>query len=83
MRLGTCIALELAVAAGAISGLWIGVGQATKLAGTYLTGGEAQAATAVPSVRMPERLPRGYLEVAPRPPNNVFGSPDDELLVAL
>ena len=81
MRLGTCIALELAVAAGAVCSLWIGVGQATKLAGTYLSGGEAVAAT--PSVRTPERLPRGYLEVAPRPPNNVFGSPDDELLAPL
>ena len=83
MRLGTCIALELAVAAGAVSGLWIGVGQATKLAGTYLAGGEAVAATSAPSVRTPERLPRGYLDVAPRPPNNVFGSPDDELLAPL
>ncbi len=83
MRLGTCIALELAVAAGAISGLWIGVGQATRLAGTYLSGGEAVAATSATSVRTPERLPRGYLDVAPRPPNNVFGAPDDELLAPL
>jgi hypothetical protein len=83
VRLGTCIALELAVAAGAVSGLWLGVGQATKLAGTYLSGGEAAAATSASSVRTPERLPRGYLDVAPRPPNNVYGSPDDELLAPL
>ena len=83
MRLGTCIALELAVAAGAVSGLWFGVGQATKLAGPYLAGGEAVAATAAPSVQRPERLPRAYLDVAPRPPNNVYGAPDDELLAPL
>ncbi len=83
MRLGTCIALELAVAAGAVSGLWLGVGQATKLAGTYLTGGDAVAATnRTPSAPL-ERLPRAVLEVAPRPPNNVFGAPDDELLAPL
>lgn len=83
MRLGTCIALELAVAAGAVSGLWFGVGQATKLAGTYLTGGDAVAATSRAPARPLERLPNAVLEVVPRPPNNVYGAPDDELLAPL
>lgn len=84
MRLGTCIALELAVAAGAVGGLWFGVGQATRLAGTYLAGSDAEAATvAMPPTRTPERLPRSYLEVAPRPIENVFGAPDGELLAPL
>jgi len=86
VRLGTCIALELAVAAGAIGGLWFGVGQATELASTYLTGKEAIAATTVPTptgMRAPERLPRSYLDVAPRPIENVYGAPDGELLAPL
>ncbi len=86
MRLGTCIALELAVAAGAFGGLWFGVGQATQLAGTYLGGGEAIAASAVSSgleLRTPERLPRSYLAVAQRPIDNVYGAPDGELLAPL
>lgn len=90
MRLGTCIALELAVAAGAVAGVWFGVGQATKLAGTYLTGSAAEAASRSPesgapreTVATPERLPRAYLAVAPRPIENVFGAPDGELLAPL
>jgi hypothetical protein len=83
VRLGTCIALELAVAAGAVGGIWFGVGHATQLAGTYLTGGEAVAATPMTTARRPERLPRSYLEVAPPPIDNVFGAPDDELLAPL
>jgi hypothetical protein len=86
VRLGTCIALELAVAAGAIGGLWFGVGEASQLAGEYLTGKEALAATTAPTpslARTPERLPRSYLDVAPPPIENVFGAPDGELLAPL
>ncbi|MBL0214711.1 MAG: hypothetical protein IPQ07_12585 [Myxococcales bacterium] len=86
MRLGTCIALELAAVAGAVGGLWFGVGQASQLAGTYLGGHDAIASTAVssgPVGRTPERLPRSYLHVAPRPIENVFGAPDGELLAPL
>ncbi|MBL9014268.1 MAG: hypothetical protein JNL83_08830 [Myxococcales bacterium] len=85
MRLGTCIALELVVAAGAIGGLYLGVGRATELAGGYLAGGEAEAATieAGAARRVPERLPGAYLHVAPRPIENVFGAPDGELLAPL
>ncbi len=74
------------MAAGAIGGLWFGVGHATELAGTYLGGGEAIAATAVtsgPTLRTPERLPRSYLTVAPRPIENIYGAPDGELLAPL
>jgi len=85
VRLGTCIALELAVAAGAIGGLYLGIGRATELAGGYLAGGEAEAATieSAATTRVPERLPGAYLRVAPRPIENVFGAPDGELLAPL
>ncbi len=86
MRLGTCIALELAVAAGALGGLWFGVGHATELASSYLGEREAIAATTVssgPTMRTPERLPRAYLAVAPRPIENIYGAPDGELLASL
>jgi hypothetical protein len=82
VRLGTCIALELAIAAGAVGGVWFGVGQASKVAGTYLEGQEAAAATPfAPAV--PSRLPRSHLEVAPLAVGNVFGVVDDELLSPL
>lgn len=85
MRLGTCIALELAVAAGAIGGLYLGIGKASELAGGYLAGGEAEAATidVATMPRVPERLPGAYLHVAPRPIENIFGAPDGELLAPL
>ncbi|MDB4962024.1 MAG: hypothetical protein JWP01_2023 [Myxococcales bacterium] len=89
MRLGTCIALELVVAAGAVAGVWVGVSQASRLAGNYLMSSEAVAATSSPSPpRIPEvpvRLPRATLEIS-RPvvtPNNVFGAHDDVLLAPL
>jgi hypothetical protein len=89
VRLGTCIALELVVAAGAVAGVWVGVGQASRLAGHYLTSSEAVAATASPSpariTEAPVRLPRASLEIS-RPilvPNNVFGAHDDVLLEPL
>ena len=44
MRLGTCIALELAVVAGAATGVCFGVGQAMRVAGEYVGAREAQAA---------------------------------------
>lgn len=84
MRLGTCIALELAVAAGAVAGVWFGVGQATRLAGDYLAGREAVAATARATARAPVRLPRAHLDVAaPEGIRTVFEAPDDVLLAPL
>ncbi len=92
MRLATCIALELVVAAGAVGGVWFGVGTAARLSGEYLAGGEAVAATATVSApslrereREPVRLPSARLDVA-RPVavvDNVFGTPDAELLAPL
>ena len=89
MRLGTCIALELLVAAGAVGGVWFGVGKVARLSGDYFAGGEAAAATATTSaplpVREPVRIPVARLEIA-RPvvlPNNVFGTPDAELLAPI
>ena len=74
------------MAAGAVGGLYLGVGKATEVAGGYLTGSEASAATPlVPlgPVATPVRLPRSYLEVARRPIESVYGAPDDELLAPL
>ena len=92
MRLGTCIALELVVAAGAVGGVWFGVGKVARLSGDYFAGGEAVAATATISApsplreREPVRLPSARLEIA-RPVvvavNNVFGTADPELLAPI
>jgi hypothetical protein len=87
VRLGTCIALELAVAAGAVGGVWFGVSRAADLAGDYFHGREAVAATPLVMPRtavLP--LPAAELPVPPAPPPpkpftaTVFGAPDDELL---
>lgn len=85
MRLGTCIALELVVAAGVVGGAWFGVRRAGALAGAYLVSQEALAATAVPrpALRAPEPLPRAHLVVARPAPATVFGAPDGELLAPL
>ncbi len=81
MRLGTCIALELAIAASAAGGVWFGVGHASKVAGSYLDAPEASAATSLGAAVSP--LPRSHLEVAPPGVGNVFGVVDDELLSPL
>lgn len=88
MRLGTCIALELAVVAGALGGVFIGAGHAIDLAGNYLTTHEAAAATrsqrTTPS-SYPSRLPGASLAVAiPEPkPTTVFGAEDEALLAPI
>jgi hypothetical protein len=83
VRLGTCIALELAVAAGAVLGAAAGVIQASRLAGDYLAAPEARAATAALPAIAP--LPRGELRVVPPAPvpATVFGAPDADLLAPL
>ncbi|MCX5745667.1 MAG: hypothetical protein NT062_24590 [Proteobacteria bacterium] len=87
MRLGTCIALELAVAVGAVGGLVIGVSRVSTVAGTYVAEREAAAATApvVTPIRAPSTLPEATLAVAiPTPkPTNVFGASDRELLAPI
>jgi hypothetical protein len=87
VRLGTCIALELAVAAGAVGGVWFGVGRAADLARDYLSEHEAAAApyTSEPITSL-EPLPRARLEVKyveEAPPENVFGKTDAELLATI
>jgi hypothetical protein len=92
VRLGTCIALELALAAGAVAGAVAGAIYTVRVAGDYLAASEASAATIaddatpVPApVIVP--LPRGELRVVPPaaqpPPTTVFGAPDAELLAPL
>lgn len=82
MRLGTCIALELVVAAGAAGGVWLGVGRTIELAGSYLTTHEASAATTAPIATT--SLPGAYLRPAPLPSVvTVFEAPDDVLLAPL
>ena len=84
MRLGTCIALELAVAAGAVGGVWLAASRGSEVAGSYLHSREAAAATSTPPARTPlaklAPLERADLAIAPRLPENVFGAPDAELL---
>jgi len=80
VRLGTCIALELAVAVGAIGGVVIGVQRATSVAGVYFAEREAAAAT-VERSPAPARLPTGRLDIAaPAMLKTVFDASDDVLL---
>ena len=81
MRLGTCIALELAVAVGAVGSVWFGASSASDLASGYLRGHDAAAATAMlaPAATLAP-LERSNLAIAPAPPDNVFGAPDPDLL---
>ena len=86
MRLGTCIALELAVVVGAFGGVYLGVGHAIDAAGDYFTTHEASAATWSGPARSPERLPGATLAIAlpePAPIDNVFGAPDRVLLAPI
>jgi len=80
VRLGTCIALELCVAAGAVAGAWVGIGRAVDLAGTYTS--EAAAATGTAPRITP--LPGAELHIkAPAGAPTVFEAPDDLLLAPL
>jgi len=88
VRLGTCIALELVVAAGAIGGIVFGIGRGSELAGDYLASREAAAATASVGEARPStiaELPQAQLPVSFKPAviANVFGAPDAELLAPL
>ncbi len=82
MRLATCIALELAVAAGAVGGVWLGV---SRVAHATLAGQTAAAAPS-PEVALPkliEALPTEHLAVPAPYVATVFGAPDDDLLAPL
>ncbi len=81
MRLGSAIALELLVAAGAVGGVVFGVTRAARLAEGYLVT-PAVAAAVEPATLV---LPRAELRVAPPvlAPPGVFGGPDEVLLAPL
>ena len=83
MRLGTCIALELAVATSAVGGVWFGAGYLAGHAGDYLATREAVAASLTRSA--PEPLPFSDLAdaIAPLVIDNVFGVADAELLAPI
>jgi len=83
VRLGTCIALELAALAGAVGGVWFVASQGPELARAYIDSHEAVAATQAD-------LPAGAVVPLERSrlaarwaPETVFGAPDGELLAPL
>ncbi|MFN0250752.1 MAG: hypothetical protein ACKV2T_27985 [Kofleriaceae bacterium] len=87
MRLGTCIALELAVVASCVGGVLVGVSFAREAAGEYLEMRPAEAAPAISMAASVEiALPRAtFVEPPPPPPaplvvESVYGAPDAELL---
>jgi len=85
VRLATCIALELAVAAGAVGGVWLGVSRVAHVAF------HGQVAAAAPSpdpsdMMLPtlvEPLAPARLPIAAPFVATVFGAPDDDLLAPL
>jgi hypothetical protein len=83
VRLGTCIALELAALAGAVGGVWLVASRGPDLASAYISRHQAAAATAVdPPAAAVVPLERSQF-VARRAPDTVFGAPDSELLAPL
>jgi Golgi casein kinase, C-terminal, Fam20 len=83
VRLGTCIALELACCVAAVGGVWVGVGHAVELADDYVITREASASTETP-YGVIARLPAGYLHVEPpQPLPTVFDATDEALLAPL
>ena len=87
MRLGSAIALEVALAAGALGALLVAGGYAVDLARGNLSAHEAAAATAdrAPAPVL-EPLPAAQLQVAPQPmpgEGGIFGAPDAVLLAPL
>jgi hypothetical protein len=92
VRLGTCIAIELAVATGGLAGAWCGVGWAIDRASEYALAREAAAepAAPLPVAAMPATaVPAPTLHVtlaaaaAASDPTTVFGAPDTELLAPI
>jgi hypothetical protein len=86
VRLGTCVALELAIAAGAAGGVWFAASHGPELVRSYLHDREAVAATVsagAPAATTPMALERANLAVALPEPDTVFGTPDHELLAPI
>jgi hypothetical protein len=83
VRLGTCIALELACVASLGVGLGFGVGYAIDYADEFAVTREAVAASHEPYGAI-TRIPAAYLKIDPPPPlATVFDAPDDVLLAPL
>jgi hypothetical protein len=84
VRLGTCIALEIAVAVGAAAGAWFAVARGPEIARAYIASHDATAATvADPPREGVVPLERSNLAAARLAPDTVFGAPDAELLAPL
>jgi hypothetical protein len=87
VRLGTCIALELALALGTLGGLVFVGTRTADLTREYFAAHEAAAANA--AVATPahavEALPAAELRVAPQllASDSIFGAPDDVLLAPI
>jgi hypothetical protein len=76
--------LELAVAAGAVTGVWLVASRGSEVARSYMHGREASAATptfAPAATLVP--LERSKLAITARAPDTVFGAPDPELLAPI
>jgi hypothetical protein len=87
VRLGTCVALEIALVLGAGGAAYVGIDHAVEHGSDYLATRAAAASrhdVTMPRVDLPESLPAGRLPVVPpRLPNNVYGAHDDDLLAPL
>jgi len=98
VRLGTCIALELAIAAGSVGGVWVAASRASALvsgrppdhdmAMAVIAAPVAAAAPPTPPASPLVPLERSHLAIAAPPerpalPVTVFGAPDDELLAPI
>lgn len=83
MRLGTCIALELAVALSAVSGVWLGAGYMVAHGGDYLATREAVAGSLTRTAPEPLPAPQLVVAIAPAIVESVYGRPDAELLAPI
>jgi len=83
VRLGTCIALELAAAAGIAAGAYLGVERGFAFSRDYFSSHAAAAVTHAPAPEL-ARLPSAQLRVdLPALPTTVFDGPDDVLLAPI
>lgn len=88
MRLGTCIALELAVAASAVGGVWLAATRGAAAAHAYWREHDADLAFELEAVPRAEAaslapLERSHLIVGRAPVETVFAASDQELMAPL
>jgi Golgi casein kinase Fam20 len=79
VRLGTCIALELVCAVGAVAGVALALGPGTSVVRSYFGAHDADAATTGPAAGA-LRLPAAELRVPTPGDRTVFEASDDVLL---